>query len=100
MKFERVPEGELAVPDPKLHGVRSKLGGSPDWEQGDEFPECPACGEKMSFIAQIDSIEHKEAHNPHQMPYKEQQYMFGDVGMIYVFCCLSCNETASVMQCG
>ena len=35
-----------------------------------------------------------------QMPYDEQQYMFGDVGMIYIFWCFNCNETSSVMQFG
>jgi hypothetical protein len=28
-----------------------------------------------------------------------KDYMFGDVGMIYVFFCFDCCHTASLMQC-
>jgi len=102
MKFEKVPPGEKAVPDPKKLGIRSKLGGEPDWCQNPEVPECPACGSLMSFVAQIDSIEHDEEHNPHAIGClsKQQQYMFGDVGMVYVFLCFDCNETTSILQFG
>jgi hypothetical protein len=100
MMFERVPAGEAAVPDPDKLGIRSKLGGEPDWCQNPEVPDCPACKSLMSFVGQLDSIEHKESHNPNQMPYKEQQYMFGDVGMIYLFICFDCNETKSIIQFG
>ena len=99
MKFERVKTGEFANPTRKL-GIRSKLGGEPDWDQGDETPECPGCFIPMRFIAQIDSIEHNESHNPHKQDYSEQEYMFGDVGMIYVFFCYDCLQTKSVFQCG
>lgn len=56
----------------------------------------------MTFVAQLDSIEHDDRANPHAVDClsDEQQYVFGDVGMIYVFACLSCNETQSVMQSG
>ena len=57
VKFERVPQGEKAV-EPNALGLRSKLGGKPDWEQDDETPMCPNCKEPMLFVAQIDSIEH------------------------------------------
>ena len=102
MMFVRVPEGEKAVPDPKKLGLRSKLGGTPDWDQEGETPTCPECEEKMSFVAQIDSIEHDSKHNPHAIDAlsDHQQYMFSDVGMLYVFCCFNCNTTASVMQFG
>jgi uncharacterized protein YwqG len=102
IKFETVSEGEKAVPDRQQLGVRSKLGGAPDWDQSDEVPTCPACKEQMSFIAQIDSMEHDEEHNPHRINClsNQQQYMFGDVGMIYVFMCFDCMKTVSVVQCG
>ena len=96
--------GEHAIdPDSaSSHGQRTKLGGEPDWEQGDELPECPSCFQAMSFVAQIDSIEHWSKSNPHSRNPIEakQDFMFGDVGMIYVFFCFDCLESKSVFQCG
>jgi hypothetical protein len=102
MMFEKVVEGQKAIPDPEKLGLRSKLGGAPDWIQEPEVPTCPECKSLMSFVAQLDSIEHDEAHNPHAVDClsDQQQYMFSDVGMIYVFCCFDCNETKSVLQFG
>lgn len=100
---ECVPgEHALDLDVPNNHGERTKLGGEPDWEQGDEHPECPGCFQAMSFVAQIDSIEHWSNLNPHSRnPLKtKQDFMFGDVGMIYVFFCFDCLETKSVFQCG
>lgn len=99
--FERVQEGEHAYPPgPKNLGLRSKLGGEPDWVQGNETPACPKCGEPMSFVGQIDSMEHKEDHNPHRQDPRERDFMFGDVGVIYVFFCFECLTSQSVFQCG
>ena len=101
IRFELVPEGDHAYPPGRENlGLRSKLGGDPNWVQGDDTPACPQCGEPMSFVGQIDSIEHKEDHNPHRQEYREQDFMFGDVGVIYVFFCFDCSETKSVFQCG
>ena len=102
IKFEKMPKGKRAVSDPARLGVRSKLGGEPDWVQAPEIPKCRGCKQPMTFIAQIDSIEHDEAHNPNAIDCMSgrQQYMFGDVGMIYVFLCYGCLETKSVFQCG
>ena len=88
--LERVPHGERAV-DPDALGLRSKLGGAPDWDQNDETPLCPGCGQPMVFVGQIDSVEHHDDQNPHSIsPFSHQQeYMFGDVGMLYVFFCKS-----------
>jgi uncharacterized protein YwqG len=82
-------------------GMRSKLGGNPDWEQSDETPQCNSCKNNMTFVAQIDSIAQDEEHNPNRIDsiHGEQDYMFGDVGMIYVFFCFDCLETKSVFQC-
>src|SRR6266446_9340849 len=101
IKFEKVPGGKKAVPDPDKPGVRSKLGGEPDWVQQPEVPKCSDCKQQMTFVGQIDSIEHDEKHNPHAIGCLsgKQQYMFGDAGMIYVFMCFSCLTTKSVVQC-
>ena len=102
IRFEKVPKGKKAVTDPKNLGIRSKLGGEPDWVQHPEIPKCRECKQSMTFVAQIDSIEHDDSHNPHAIDCLsgKQHYMFGDVGMIYVFLCFECMETKSVVQYG
>jgi uncharacterized protein YwqG len=89
------------VDDRKL-GMRSKLGGGPTWQQYDETPKCPRCRQPMSFVAQIDSIHHDSDDNPHRVDCTsaEPRYMFGDVGLIYVFFCFDDLEARCVFQCG
>lgn len=99
VSLKRLLEGAPSV-DPDDLGCRTKLGGSPDWEQEDEYPRCPHCTESMSFVAQIDSVEHQSEDNPHSIDplSPEQQYMFADVGMIYVFFCFECSEPTALLQ--
>ena len=98
--FERVQPGDNAV-DADKDGLKSKLGGLPNWIHRDETPTCPDCYKPMAFIAQIDSIEYDVDYNPHRFHYlsNDMHFMFGDVGMIYVFYCLKCSATKSVFQC-
>jgi uncharacterized protein YwqG len=101
VNLARVRRGERAVPldYPENIGTRTKLGGVPTWIQGDETPECSECGESMDFVAQIDSVEHRNEHNPvMEEPPKHVDFMFGDVGMIYVFYCFDCSEVQSLQQ--
>ncbi|MHC4457921.1 MAG: hypothetical protein ACYS0I_12710 [Planctomycetota bacterium] len=100
MKFEKLSPGETI--DPYALGLRSKLGGEPAWDQADETPECPSCNKPMVFVAQIDSIEHDSKDNPHRVDClsREKDFMFGDVGIIYVFFCFDCLKSQSVFQCG
>lgn len=100
IKFERLPKGKKAVPSLDKLGLRSKMGGRPNWIQAPGTPKCPECNQVMTFIAQLDSFEHAESYNPNALTSVKQQYMFGDVGMIYVFMCFWCMETKSVVQCG
>lgn len=51
-----------------------KLLGWPGWVQGPEYPECPDCGKKMSYVFQIDSGDN--------IP-----YMFGDCGCGHITQC-------------
>ena len=99
--FQAVPDGEAAV-DPEALGLRSKLGGLPDWEQGNNWPKCPRCQEPMIFVGQLDSMEHDSRQNPHRVDavHGQQHFMFGDVGMIYVFICWNCLESTNIIQCG
>jgi uncharacterized protein YwqG len=75
-------------------GRRSKFGGRPTWEQRDETPTCPDCGKSMVFVAQLDSIGF-DAGNVVGV----EDYIFGDVGLIYVFFCFEDGKTSSVFQC-
>jgi hypothetical protein len=102
----RLKKGETAYPIDgphyEYHGQRTKLGGEPDWVQSDEVPLCSDCGAPMSFVAQIDSVEHQWKSNPHSVDAlsDDQRWMFADVGMIYVFFCFECSTTSSIFQCG
>lgn len=98
IKFEPIADDEDI--DIKLLDLRSKLGGKPDWEQQDETPNCPLCKHLMVFIGQIDSIAHDEEHNPTRVNaiFGNSDYMFGDVGMIYIFFCFDCLESKSIFQ--
>jgi len=82
-KYERLPY-------PKNLGKKSKLGGDPEWIQEAEKVECPFCHKEMTFIAQIDSIDYSNE--------KYNEYIFGDIGMIYIFFCFECLQTKSVFQ--
>ncbi|MBT5019773.1 MAG: hypothetical protein HON04_13640 [Planctomicrobium sp.] len=62
----------------------TKLGGDPEWIQLEWKPEC--CGERMTFLGQIDSLDILEAHLP-------------DSAIVYVFFCSKCFETESQLQC-
>ena len=66
-------------------GKRHKLGGSPDWIQGDNTPRCE-CGQLMQFYGQFDSIG--------------DRFCLADAGMIFVFVCSDCWTTKSILQCG
>jgi hypothetical protein len=100
--LEGVPPGQSAVPldYPDSRGCRTKLGGEPDWVQNDNTPECSCCGQAMTFVAQIDSIAEGPWHTYRHHKYLDAKgYMFGDVGMIYVFFCYECLQADCVFQC-
>src|SRR4051812_8084386 len=85
----RVERGQKAVPAREPF-VRTKLGGKPDWIQGEETPECPDCSEPMIFVAQVDSIDGNAEANHLPLNTGKTLFMFGDAGMIYVFYCYDC----------
>lgn len=100
--LQRLRPGERALDmddplDPENAGRRTKLGGTPVWIQheNDETPTCPGCDQKMTFIAQIDSFDTEyDSVSEHD----KQEYLFDDVGMIYVFYCFRDGEAAAVAQ--
>lgn len=79
-----------ALPSPM--GLRTKLGGEPDWLHAADVPECSQCSEPMAFVGQIDSIDAIRGS-------ERSEFMFGDAGMIYVFYCDTCVVTRSLIQC-
>lgn len=93
---EEQPAIDLEYPDHL--GLRTKLGGEPTFIHGGEVPNCSTCGTRLHFVAQIDSIEHNWLTNPHAHQAKEQHFMFGDVGMIYVFYCFTCGQPSCVLE--
>lgn len=64
--------------DPPI-GSRHQLGGEPQEMKGIDWPICPECGEKMTFYAQLDSIN--------------DEYCIADCGLLYVFVCFDCVES-------
>ena len=66
-------------------GLRHKLGGQPEWIQGDDTPNCSQCYTQMTFYGQLDCIG--------------DEVSLGDCGMIYVFYCQICLQAAAVAQC-
>src|SRR5687767_14387193 len=65
-------------------GDQHKLGGDPDWIQGDETPNCLECSEPMTFYGQLDHLGSVET--------------LRDAGRIYVFVCRECYRTEAVLQ--
>jgi hypothetical protein len=101
IRFEPVPEGQEAI-DPNALGLRSKAGGAPDWDQTNETPTCPDCNKLMTFVAQLDSFQHDSPENANRVSCtsKAQEFMFGDVGLFYLFFCFECLQSRVVFQCG
>ena len=107
--LERINEGDTAypiggdVPHDEYYGRRTKLGGDPDFEQDARVrPPCEKCKKPMVFVAQIDSVEYDWKSNPHRVDClsKNKKWMFGDVGMIYVFFCFDCLHPWAYFECG
>src|SRR5262245_55655773 len=69
-------------------GKRHQLGGKPTRWIDDEqpWPCCPHCKEKMTFYAQLDSIN--------------DEFNVADACLIYVFLCFNCNEVFATLNTG
>lgn len=68
----------------KDYVYRHKLGGEPEFIQSEDWPACSDCGQKMTFYAQLDSIN--------------DEFVISDCGMIYAFACLECVTVEAVVQ--
>ncbi|MFD8910234.1 hypothetical protein [Streptomyces sp. NPDC059575] len=71
---------------PATEPVLGRLGGEPDWIQGDETPDCPSCATRMTFTAELEEgADFATSAN------------FGG-GRGYVFHCHPCGEAAFLWQ--
>lgn len=70
-----LPPFKWAGPEP---GTRHGLGGRPDAIQPLEYPNCPQCGERMTFYGQLDSIN--------------------DEFVVGVFVCFDCLAASATIQ--
>ena len=44
--------------------VLGQLGGRPEWIQAEEVPDCPVCGQPMTFVAQLEEgYDHEHSAN-------------------------------------
>jgi uncharacterized protein YwqG len=68
----------------KAVGTRHQLGGEPSFIQAPDYPDCDSCRQRMTFYGQLDSIN--------------DDFVIGDVGMVYVFICFDCLTTKSILQ--
>jgi hypothetical protein len=67
-------------------GSRHKLGGTPDWLQGPDVPSCDHCRGPMTFYGQLDSVG--------------DRMCLADCGIVYVFVCIDCFSSKSLIQSG
>lgn len=94
---------ELSLPssrtgsDSAKAGDRTRLGGQPQWIQTDETPTCDGCQKAMTFVGQIDSIA-AQKNALGKFLSDKKSFMFADVGMVYVFLCMKCCSSKSVVQ--
>jgi hypothetical protein len=100
----RIIPAERAGPQPRYPanlGRRTKFGGVPDAIQpeADLVKRCPKCHSPMHFVAQLDSFEFNGDNNPNRRDYGGEHFMFGDVGMIYVWFCFHCLTPHASLEC-
>jgi hypothetical protein len=65
-------------------GKRHQLGGEPTLIQKTEEIICKSCGNKLTFYAQIDSIN--------------DDIILADCGMIFIYVCFDCYVVNSFIQ--
>jgi hypothetical protein len=68
-----------------FNGPLHKMGGTPDWIQGEDIPLCCSCSNEMEFMIQLDS-------DP------DRDLQFGDDGRLFAFICRKCKVISTFMQ--
>lgn len=80
------PEAAALKPEPysdPVIGTRHRIGGEAPVPE-EQFPRCSMCGESMSFYGQLDSLNSIE-------------FDLADAGLIAVFVCFDCFQTAALL---
>ncbi|MFJ6782041.1 DUF1963 domain-containing protein [Streptomyces yangpuensis] len=75
------------TPPPPGATVLGRLGGTPDWLQYDETPDCPTCTRPMTFTAELT-----------EGPDPATAMNFGS-GRAYAHTCTPCGRAALLWQC-
>lgn len=68
----------------------NRVGGEPCWVQDAEYPGCPACGEPMGHLMQLDSDLPTAAGD---------EWLWGSGGIGYVSWCDRCKVSGFLWQC-
>ena len=68
----------------------NRIGGEPCWVQDAEYPDCPACQQKMAFLFQLDSDLLTETGG---------EWLWGSGGIGYGFWCDHCKVSGFLWQC-
>lgn len=67
-----------------------RVGGEPCWIQNAEYPPCPTCQRRMTYLLQLDS----------NLPMADgSEWLWGSGGSAYVLWCDACRTSAIVSQC-
>jgi hypothetical protein len=83
-RVELIPTEGLGA-EKRKPGHRTKFGGMPDeFQPNSTALKCSLCEKKMQFIGQIDSFD--------------KEFMFMDMGMIYIWYCFECFEPHATME--
>lgn len=68
----------------------NRVGGSPTWIQGADYPSCPSCENTMEFCAQLDS---------ELLLDDGEEWLWGSGGICYAFWCTDCKISGTMWQC-
>jgi hypothetical protein len=67
-----------------------RLGGHPCWIQSAQYLRCPACGQKMRFLMQLDSNLRTSTGG---------EWLWGSGGLCYINWCDGCKVSGFLWQC-
>jgi hypothetical protein len=68
----------------------NRVGGSPAWVQGADYPDCPDCNRAMTLLLQLDSNLPTAAGG---------EWLWGSGGVCYGFWCDACKVSGFLWQC-
>lgn len=93
-------ELKLFLDGTEINPGRTSLGGEAIWEQHDDHPVCPVCDRNMTLVFQLDSLAQLSQNKNLKGKISQDDYAFGDVGIVRFFRCIDCNEFDANWECG